>query len=156
MSRYTETTYYDLRKPIPNSELTKDTWGNDINRNIINIDKYSNDIKVQAELTKSLADEAESGLVVELENALISVSDRITSLTNRLEPYLDNPDCDAQAQVYLGQLQDLNTWVDERISFLQTYNADGFITQNITVYKQHVPSSTFTLNYSNGLLQSTS
>jgi len=155
MSRYTETTNYNLRKPVPNDTATRDRWGTDLNRNIIDIDTLYNDIQAQMNTTEGLTDEMINTTIPLVLTALNNMLDRIQPLVDRLEPYLDNPDCEAQAQIYLAQLEgEYTDWIDAHILRLQRFNSGTHyetVTTDIPIYNV---SQSYSIVFDNGLLKS--
>lgn len=155
MSRYTETTNYDLRKPIPNSEETRDKWGTDINRNIINIDQIYADIQAQMNSTEGLTDEMLNTAIPAIELALSTMLARVTNLLGRMIPFLDNPDCETAAQGYITDLEALETWIDAHITRLQRFNTDTYYeTVTTSIADADTPTTYLQIVFDNGLFKS--
>lgn len=158
MARYTETTNYDLRKPIPNSPETRNRWGTDLNRNYLVIDESYNNIQAQLNTLNSSSPFGYNYVLNTIPDILNDISilkSKISELNLRIQPFLDNPDCEGQALTYISQLESLENWVDNHITRLQNFNSDTYfetVTTDITTKYDNTKG--YQLEYDNGLLKS--
>lgn len=126
MSQYTETTNYDLRKPVPDSSDTRNKWGIDLNRTFIGMDKICHDIDAQIQSTDGYLTTMNATTIPALISKLSTLRDRISGLEEELAPYLDRPDDQGTALDIINELASWEDWVDAHILRLQRFNADNY------------------------------